>query len=100
MQELLQPTKERGRGVKKKAPTKLVAAAQDDVEADDGEEENEVGAFPLRSVGESTVVNTMELPNFQIDQATSLLQVNGGSGHQKLSIATFLKTCKTWIMEL
>ena len=76
-QQLLQPTKERGRGVKRKPPTKFVAAAQDiDEEADDRQEENGVvGAFPLRSVGESTVVNTMELPNFQIDQATSLLEV-------------------------
>ena len=84
-QELLQPTKGRGRGVERRPPTKLVAAAQDDEEADDGEEENEVGAFPLRSVVESTVVNTMELPNFQIDQATSLLQVSGGIGQKIIS---------------
>ena len=76
--------------MKRKPPTKLVAAVQDNEEADDGEEENEVGAFPLRSVGESTVVNTMELPNFQIDQATSLLQVNGGIGQKIIS------NCKSW----
>ena len=65
MQELLQPTKKRG--VKSKPPT--TAASNQNEEADERDEENRFG------VGASTVVNTMELPNFQIDQATSLLQV-------------------------
>ena len=58
---LLQPTK--GRGVKRKSPTKLVAAAQDvtNEEADIREDEHCVG------VEESAVVNAAELPNFQID---------------------------------
>ena len=92
-QKLLQPTKERGRGVKRKPPTKFVAAAQDiDEEADDRQEEDGVGlgAFSQRSVGESTMVNTMELPNFQIDQATSLLEVKQRNWSTKMS------HCKNW----
>ena len=92
MRKLLQPTKESGRGGKRKPPTKFVAAAQDiDEEADDRQEENGVvlGAFPP-SVGESTVVNTMELPNFQIDQATSLLEV------KRRNWLTKILHCKNW----
>ena len=74
---LLRLTKERG--TKRKSPTKVVAAAKNylNKKAEDREDENRVAhaAVPLRSVEESTVVNIMELPNFQIDQATSLLQV-------------------------
>ena len=49
--------------MKRKSPTKLVAAAQDvtNEEADIREDEHCVG------VEESAVVNAAELPNFQID---------------------------------
>ena len=73
----LQPAKERE--VKRKMPSKLTFA-QDftNEEAEVTEEENRVGhgAASLRSVEESAaVVSNIELPNFQIDQATSLIQV-------------------------
>jgi len=64
--EMVQPTKKVG--VKSKPPTKFVTEPNRNEEADGRDEENRFG------VGASTVVNTMELPNFQIDQATSLLQ--------------------------
>ena len=82
-EDQLQPAKERE--VKRKTPTKL-ALAQDftNEEVEVSEEENRVGhgAASLRSVEESpAVVNIMELPNFQIDQATSLIQVKGLYSH-------------------
>ena len=75
-EDQLQPAKERG--VKRKMLTRLASAQ--DCTNEVSEEENRVGhgAASLRSVEESAaVVSNIELPNFQIDQATSLIQVKG-----------------------
>jgi len=85
-EDQLQPAKERG--VKRKMLTRLASAQ--DCTNEVSEEENRVGhgAASLRSVEESAaVVSNIELPNFQIDQATSLIQeecssIEGGEGEE------------------
>ena len=75
-----QSTRARGREVKRKSPTKVVPEARkrSREEAEGDEEEARVAKVDvaLRGVEASAVVDVVELPNFQIDQATSLIQVD------------------------
>jgi len=87
-----QSTRAKGREVKRRSQTKVVHEARkcSREEAEGGEEEARVakGDVALRGVEASAVVDVVELPNFQIDQATSLIQeecssIEGEEGEQK-----------------
>ena len=75
-----QSTKTREREVRRRFQTKVALEAQkcSREEAEGGEEKARVakGDLALRGVEASAVVDVVELPNFQIDQATSLIQVD------------------------
>ena len=75
-----QSTKTREREVRRRFQTKVAPEAQkcsrEEAEGDEEEARVAKGDVTLRGVEASAVVDVVELPNFQIDQATSLIQVN------------------------